>query len=111
MILDRVRTGDLGVLDVLRESLLRKHWNLQKRNFIGLKWTQFLGSILQKLKSFSFHRKFNVAQIVSLRRAASFYLGEKKIRPTNEAKSLRIINFCVSRNVYNFHICLIPRGQ
>ena len=71
-----------------RESLLRKHWNLQKRNFIGLEWTQFLGSILQKLKSFSFHRKFNVAQIVSLRRAASFYFGEKKIRPTKMKQSL-----------------------
>ena len=47
-----------------RPEHLRKHWNLQKRNFIGLKWTQYLGSILQKLKSFSFHGKFNVAEIV-----------------------------------------------
>ena len=59
------------------ESLLRKHWNLQKRNFIELKWTQFLGSILQKLKSFSFQRKFNVAEIVSFRKTASFYLKGK----------------------------------
>ena len=74
IIRDKVRTE--GVCWSV-ESLLWKHWNLQKRNFIGLKWTQFLGSILQKLKSFSFRRKFNVAEIVLLRRAASFYLTEK----------------------------------
>ena len=92
------------MLDVLRESLLRKHWNLQKRNFIGLKWTQFLGSILQKLKSFSFHRKFNVAQTVSLRIAASFILEKRKLDQKMKRSLLGLLTFSASTEMFTTFI-------